>query len=630
MKKVKIIFLLKLLLIFFNSCTFFNNENNFFKILDEKKINYSKQNPTVIIALDTECPLSIQYVEKINELARRYSENVNFLIFFPGPYYSIKEIELFIKQNKIQIDFINDIDFRITNWLNATIVPESFIIDTNSKIIYQGLIDNWASELGRTRQYTNKNYLEDGIKSILNSKQIIIKKTNAIGCIIENSDYIKESLNNSNQAINIIHEKCATCHYKKGPAPFSLTSYQDISKRKKMIYHVISSDYMPPWPADPNYSNFIDEKFLSENEKNIIQKWIKSENNFKSYKRKKNNFKIKNKKPDKIVSMDSSFKIKGDNKDKFLMMKFPFELPKDTFIESIVFVPGNNQVVHHVNAHLISYDDRKSNIYNGERYVDTELFPDSICFEKLNLFNDDGSIPPLSRSVSNYLPGSRQTSYPNGIGVIKAKKKNVILVNDFHYGPSNIETSDSSYFEIYFSKHEPTRKLKEITLGSLGLKQDFFSNDTTFYCLQEITPKLIIEPNKILKCSTRTKVLKDISILTINPHMHLLGKSFKSYVITEKLDTIPLIKIDNWNFRWQYFYTFNKMLKIPKNSDIIVEATFDNTINNLDNPYDPPKLITEKIDWNGKGSMKTSDEMLQFIITYLPYKKNDENINLEN
>ena len=91
MKNVKIIFLLKLLLIFFNSCTFFNNENNFFKILDEKKINYSKQNPTVIIALDTECPLSIQYVEKINELARRYSENVNFLIFFQVHIIQLKK-----------------------------------------------------------------------------------------------------------------------------------------------------------------------------------------------------------------------------------------------------------------------------------------------------------------------------------------------------------------------------------------------------------------------------------------------------------------------------------------------------------------------------------------------------------
>ena len=171
--------------------------------------------------------------------------------------------------------------------------------------------------------------------------------------------------------------------------------------------------------------------------------------------------------------------------------------------------------------------------------------------------------------------------------------------------------------------------MKEITLGTLGLKQDYYSFDTTFYCVQEIKPKLIIKPNQILSCSTRTKVLKDISILTINPHMHLLGKKIKSYAITPQKDTINLIKINDWNFRWQYFYTFEKMLKIPKNSEIIVEATFDNTKNNLDNPFDPPRKISEKIDWNGKGSMKTSDEMLQFIITYLPYKQNDENISLK-
>ena len=222
--------------------------------------------------------------------------------------------------------------------------------------------------------------------------------------------------------------------------------------------------------------------------------------------------------------MNKEYKINGDNSDKFLMMKFPFEIPKDTFIESINFVPGNKQIVHHVNAHLISYDEKKKNIFEGERIIDTEIFPDSICFKKLNLFNDDGSIPALSRSVSNYLPGSVQASYPNGIGVIKASKKNVILVNDFHYGPSAKDTTDNSYFEIYFSKNPPTRNLKEITLGTLGLKQDYYSFDTTFYCVQEIKPKLIIKPNQILSCSTRTKVLKDISILTINPHMHLLGK----------------------------------------------------------------------------------------------------------
>jgi len=386
---------------------------------------------------------------------------------------------------------------------------------------------------------------------------------------------------------------------------------------------------MPPWPADPDYSNFLGEKSLTKKEKEVIQNWIKNESNLPFSKKHEVIFEPNKKKPDLIVPMDKTYKIRGDNKDKFLMMKFPFELPKDTFIKSIKFVPGNNQIVHHVNAHLISYNHKKENIFNGERIVDTELFPDSICFEKLDLFNDDGTVPPLSRSVSNYLPGSTQIAYPNGIGVIKALKKNVILVNDFHYGPSNIDTVDNSYFEIYFSETPPIRKLEEITLGTLGLKEDYYSPDTTFYCTQEISPKLIIKPNDILKCSTRAKIVKDISILTINPHMHLLGKSFKAYAITEQKDTIPLIKINDWNFRWQYFYTFKKILKIPKNSEIIVEAIFDNTMRNLDNPFDPPQLISEKIDWNGKGSMKTSDEMLQFIITYLPYKKNDEQINLK-
>ena len=93
---------------------------------------------------------------------------------------------------------------------------------------------------------------------------------------------------------------------------------------------------------------------------------------------------------------------------------------------------------------------------------------------------------------------------------------------------------------------------------------------------------------------------------------------------------LPLIKINNWNFRWQYFYTFKKMLKIPAGSEIIVEAVYDNTINNPDNPFSPPQDVQERKDFKGKGSMKTSNEMLQFIINYLPYKNGDEHIVLEN
>ena len=44
----------------------------------------------------------------------------------------------------------------------------------------------------------------------------------------------------------------------------------------------------------------------------------------------------------------------------------------------------------------------------------------------------------------------------------------------------------------------------------------------------------------------------------------------------------------------------------------------------MNNPFSPPQLVCEV-----NGSMKATDEMFQFIVTYLPYEQGDENISLE-
>ncbi len=53
----------------------------------------------------------------------------------------------------------------------------------------------------------------------------------------------------------------------------------------------------------------------------------------------------------------------------------------------------------------------------------------------------------------------------------------------------------------------------------------------------------------------------------------------------------------------------NKGLFLMKT--VIVFGTFDNTSDNPENPFDPPRLIRER-----NGSMGTTDEMFQFIISY--------------
>ena len=139
-----------------------------------------------------------------------------------------------------------------------------------------------------------------------------------------------------------------------------------------------------------------------------------------------------------------------------------------------------------------------------------------------------------------------------------------------------------------------------------------------------VEPDLVIEPNTVKKVRTKLVIPDDISILTVNPHMHLLGKSFKAYAIKPDGDTIRLISIPKWDFHWQYFYTFRKMVKVPAGSTIIAEGVYDNTRKNLNNPYSPPRLVRDN-----DGSMRATDEMFQFIITYLMYKEGDENISLD-
>ena len=66
------------------------------------------------------------------------------------------------------------------------------------------------------------------------------------------------------------------------------------------------------------------------------------------------------------------------------------------------------------------------------------------------------------------------------------------------------------------------------------------------------------------------------------------------------------------------------MVKVPKGSIMIAEGVYDNTRQNLKNPFSPPQQVRDN-----NGSMKATDEMFQFIVSYLPYEQGDENISLE-
>jgi len=421
----------------------------------------------------------------------------------------------------------------------------------------------------------------------------------------------------ANDIAPILQKNCLPCHREQGAAPFSLASYAAVKKRAKTIAKVTQKRIMPPWPADPSYSHFVGEKVLTDRDIAIIQKWVKqgAVEGDQKYVYRPNEIDRSNiRKPDLVIPFDSVVMHEGDL-DRFFISLSNVSLPKKRFISALEFVPTEPGLVHHANGHLLLYKEGSKRMpLRPRRKMEARSEMNSDLGSLLEMQADDGSLPMRIHSAFNYLPGVQGIEYPNGIGAFEVTKDFAAVMNDVHYGPADKTVVDRSVLNVFFTDIAPSRILSELMLGTNGVSK--------------IVPPLVVPANKVTKHTTRFTIPEDISVLTINPHLHMLGKSFLAFAVKPNGDTIPLIRILRWNFNWQYFYTYKTMLRIPAGSEIVAVAEFDNTSNNPWNPNRPPKQVSERWD-SGGASMRASDEMFQFIITYTLYKKGDEFVSLE-
>jgi hypothetical protein len=173
--------------------------------------------------------------------------------------------------------------------------------------------------------------------------------------------------------------------------------------------------------------------------------------------------------------------------------------------------------------------------------------------------------------------------------------------------------------------------------GSNGMKDStevhFFFHDDDETNVREIYADRLVENWSFCIPANQTKEVvaaypsfatttnSDLTLLSILPHMHLLGQQIKGYAVLPTLDTLPLVHIPKWDFEWQDAYFFKKPQVIPSGSRLHGEGFYDNTSNNPNNPNDPPINVC--------AGLNTSDEMFLFYYHYMDYQAGDETINLD-
>ena len=179
------------------------------------------------------------------------------------------------------------------------------------------------------------------------------------------------------------------------------------------------------------------------------------------------------------------------------------------------------------------------------------------------------------------------------------------LVIQIHYAPTTLDQTDQSSVNIFFADDAtPSREMVQAMITPSELTNGPF----------------VIPAGQKKSFVAKYNVPVDFSVMTVAPHMHLLGRTARAYAVTPARDTVPLVTIDDWDFHWQGGYTFTKLQKVPRGSVLYYETTYDNTEENPSNPNSPPKLT--------RWGESTLDEMLLFYIFGVFYQPGDENIQL--
>jgi peroxiredoxin len=150
-------------------------------------LNHNNKQLTVFVFLSPECPLCQNYSTKLNALYKQYASNVKLYGIFPGKAYSEDEIKKFMQQYNIQFPLLIDDNKKLTSYLHAVVTPQVILLNDKNQLVYKGAIDDWAVALGKQRITTSKYYLRDALQQSLTNKTVLIKRTKAVGCRI--NDY---------------------------------------------------------------------------------------------------------------------------------------------------------------------------------------------------------------------------------------------------------------------------------------------------------------------------------------------------------------------------------------------------------------------------------------------------------
>lgn len=386
----------------------------------------------------------------------------------------------------------------------------------------------------------------------------------------------------------VFFKRCTSCHH-TGAHNFPFMNYTQTEASKTLISAYLQTNKMPPWNADTTYTRFQHERIITASEKQKVLDWI-SGGALKGDTTQAPAAPVYLSQYQLVGQADltlgiGTFTSTSSTSDKYYCFSIPSGLTQDRILRAFEVVPGNKAIVHHA---VITADT-------------TGAYTSDLSGSCYNIAGNLG--------IGTYAPGTKAQIFPSQAPLktgmyIKAGSKIIIQL---HYPKGSAGQVDSTKIRLFF-----------YPAGTTGVRKIY--STTPLQNWQMAIPANSVVPYSAYYPTSGT-LTSSLSIYGVMPHSHLLCTSIINYAVKPGVDTIPLVRINDWDFEWQDYFIFKKLIKVPTGYRLYGKHIYDNTTNNPNNPNSPPITV-----FSNTG---TNDEMLFDGMMYLDYQQGDEFLDVE-
>jgi peroxiredoxin len=565
----------------------------------------------VLFFLSTECPLSNGYLPTINRLTKEMADKgIEIVGVNPNDGQGLKEIEFHRIRYGIVMNILRDPGARLANSLGVTHCPEVVVFNPTGKAVYRGRIDDrYPRRGGAPKQVFHQHDLDQVLREMLAGDVVDPRETEPVGCpvVIERPEAVSTSpdapVTFTRDVASILFSNCVECHRPGGIGPFELTSYEQATLWCSDLVSFTKDGSMPPWKLVEGWGEFQHPRRLKKSDVETLEKWVTlgcpkgSDADMPKVPTFHEGWSMGT--PDAILEMPEAYELAAEGPDEYRHFVIKTDFPEDVYIRALDILPGNPRVDHHV---IVFLDPNGA----SERLDKADPLPGYVT---------SGGWPGFVAiaALGGWAPGIVPTPLPPGVARILPKGSRIVL--QMHYHKSGRPEVDQTKIGLYFSKEKPKRLVRDIAvtpLSALPMLQN----------LPVVSKKIPANDGHYVIGETMV-IPEDIDLISVRPHMHLIGKEMK---LTAKMPdgrVEQLMYIKNWDFNWQENYYYAKPVRIPKDTKLTLESLFDNSEKNPANPSMPPKDV-------GWGEA-TTDEMAFCFMEVLPTKnaQSDEDLQLK-